>query len=242
MKLKFLSLILLLTSINLYASTKANHSGWNEFLGRHVINGQVNYKGIKKDMNSLSDYLRELRTNSPTIDWTDNERKAYYINLYNAYTIKFIVNKYPVNSVKDISYSGKDLWSLPLVYVGENKFSLDQLQSDVLRPMNDPRILFAICKGYQSYPPLQSYAFTAENVDAKLTEVTQSFLANETYNEIKEKKVALSPLFEDHLGEFIDSQKKLTFIDFINKYSEITVRSDAKIEYKEANWTLNQTY
>jgi hypothetical protein len=157
--------------------------------------------------------------------------------MYNAYNIQFVVNKYPVNSPNDISYSGKSIWELKLVKLGQKSMTLDQLKTDILRAFGDPRIHFAICDGHVSDPKLLNKAYTAKSLNADLDLVTKRFINNLSKNEIKEKKVIIAKLFETYALDF--KSKDVTVIDFINKYSKIQISPKAKIEYKAENLSIN---
>src|SRR5690606_24882149 len=101
------TLIIISVSLLSFAGEKPNHAKWDELLKANVSSqGFVDYKQLKINEGDLSNYLIELKNNSPEADWSKDEKLAYYINLYNAYTIKFILTKYPIKSVKDLSFSG----------------------------------------------------------------------------------------------------------------------------------------
>ena len=233
-----LTLLLSLTFNSTAGSPRANHKLWTEFLQRHVSSsGHVNYKTMLKDKNNLIDYVIELKTHTPGTDWSNDEKLAYYINLYNVYTIQFILTKYPVTSPKKIKYSSSDIWHLKLVKFGKKTITLTQLENDIIRAFGDPRIHFAINCGAKSCPPLLNRAYEAATLNTDLTKVTKAFLNNNKSNIIKPKKLQLSKIFEWYAVDF--KTKETTLIDFINKYTDIEVSPKAKIEYLPYNWDLN---
>lgn len=238
MKKLFLS-FLILTSIGLFASEKANHAVWNRLLGRYVTsNGNVNYKGFKKETDTLDTYLLEIRNHAPQSDWTSNEKLAYYINAYNAYTIKFILAKYPVASVKDISFSGKDLWNFKMANLGGTTYTLNQIENDIIRKMQDPRIHFAVNCGAKSCPKLLNEAYVADKLNSQLTKASKTFINNTKHNIITEKKLQLSEIFSWYASDFTQDGK--TLIEFLNQYTTITISATAKIEYLPYDWTINE--
>ena len=81
-----------------------DHDPWTELLSHYVDNaGFVNYLGFRRDSIKLNNYLNILTANPPDrSSWPDDEQLAYWINLYNAFTIKLIIKNYPVQSIKDI--------------------------------------------------------------------------------------------------------------------------------------------
>ncbi len=239
MKLSIAALLLIFSVSVSFASEKADHSIFDALLKKHVSSsGNVDYKGFKADMNKFDDYLVELRDHAPMKDWSSNEKKAYYINCYNAYMIKFILTKYPVSSPKDVKFSGKDVWHFRMVQVGPQKYDLTQVEDNILRRMGDPRIHFAINCGAKSCPKLLNEAYDPEKLSAQLSSVTKKFLANKTHNELSPKKVKISKIFEWYAEDF--NKNGETLIKFLNKYSDVTINADAKVEFKEYNWALNE--
>lgn len=65
-------------------------------------NGMVDYQGFLKDKKQLQVYLDKLSANRPTSKWSKNEKMAFWINAYNAFTVKLILDHYPIKSIKDI--------------------------------------------------------------------------------------------------------------------------------------------
>ena len=236
---KILSLVFITITYLTMASERADHSAWDELLSKHVSNqGKVNYKGFNSEGKKLYSYLIELKNHAPAEDWTKAEQMAYYINLYNAYTIKFILTKYPVSTPKDVRFSGKDMWNTKLVKTGTHIYTLNYIENSILRPMKDARIHFAINCAAVSCPKLLNKAFTSENLEANLTLLTRTFINHTTYNDISAKKVKLSQIFEWYAQDF--KTAKTSLIDFLNTYSDIKINTDAKIEYIPYNWTLNE--
>ena len=222
-----------------FASDRPDHSIFDRLLKEYVSSsGKVNYKGMKTKMDSLDKYLLELRTIAPASDWKRNERKAYYVNAYNAYTLKLVLTKYPVKSVKDISFSGKDLWTVRLANLGGKAYSLGHIENQILRKMGDPRIHFAInCASY-SCPRIWNHAYTAANISGRMTKLTKEYINNPKHNIITAKKIKISKLFEWYASDFVKEGQ--TLIDFLNKYSTIKILPGAKVEYLPYNWTLNE--
>lgn len=236
---KIYLIALLLVSGFTFASEKPDHSILDRLLQEYVSSsGKVNYKGMKTKMDTLDKYLMELRNTSPASDWSRNEKKAYYINAYNAYTLKFVLTKYPLKSVKDASFSGKDIWNVRLVKLGTKTYNLQQVENDILRKMGDARIHFAInCASY-SCPRLWNHAYTADNVSSRMTRLTKEYINNPKHNIITEKKIKISKIFEWYSSDFIKDDQ--TLIQYLNKYSKVQISPNAKVEYLPYNWSLNE--
>lgn len=233
-----ISLLFIFNLLFSLASEKPDHNLWDRYLGKYVSEtGTVNYKSMKIQMDTLDAYLLQIRDKSPQSDWTQDEKMAYFINAYNAYTIKFILSKYPVESVKDISFSGKDMWTFKMANIGGTNYTLNQLENDFLRKMGDPRIHFAINCGAVSCPKLSNKAYVADKLNTQLSQATKTFLSDVNKNKITEKKIQISELFNWYAADFTLDGK--TLIDFLNKYSGVTILETAKIEYLPYDWSLN---
>lgn len=213
---------------------KADHSEWSALLSQYVNRkGQVNYRGFMKDSTALNDYLEHLGENAPAEDSGRNEKLAYYINLYNAATVKLILDHYPLKSIKDI----KKPWDREWVKVGKATLSLGQIEHDILRKMKEPRIHFAINCASLSCPKLWNRAFTANELDEQLHMVTRGFVRDNTHNRISRDAVELSKIFKWYKGDFTEEG---SLLEYIAPYTEIRPDHYARISYKDYNWSLNE--
>ena len=217
------------------SSVNLDHSGWTKLLQKHVdTNGDVNYKAFKNDQKELDTYLNMLSENKPDNTWSVQELLAYYINLYNAYTVDLILKNYPLQSIKDISGP----WTKAIVPVGDVMMSLGGIEHSILRKMNEPRIHFAINCASFSCPKLLNEAFTAEKINEQLDRITREFI-NSDKNNISEESAQLSSILDwyekDYLVHGIGSLR-----EYVNQYSDIKIREGAKITFEDYNWNLNE--
>ena len=216
-----------------YAPEAFNHNAWNDLLQRHVSDaGNVNYKGFKDDQYVLRHYISKLGENMPTDSWNTQDKLAYWMNAYNAMTIDLIVRNYPINSIKDI----KDPWKQRLWKLEEKWYNLDEIEHQILRKMNEPRIHFGIVCASFSCPKLLNKAFTAFQLEDQLTQATEGFLADTNRNEISQNRIKLSKVFQWFAKDF---KQNGSLIDFLNRYSDMEISSKAKKSYKDYNWDLN---
>lgn len=216
-------------------STEAfNHQTWNGLLKKHVsASGQVNYQGFKKDRSSLRIYLNALSKNMPKESWTKSDKLAYWLNAYNAFTVKLIIDNYPLKSIKDI----KDPWNHRFIKLGVKWYTLNDIEHRILRKMQDPRIHFGINCASISCPPLLNKSFTAQNVDQELEKLTVSFINNAKHNSISKNTIKLSKIFQWFSKDF---KTKGSIIQFLNIYSKVTINQNAKKSYTDYNWNLNE--
>ncbi|MBV1922408.1 MAG: DUF547 domain-containing protein [Flavobacteriaceae bacterium] len=211
-----------------------DHSIWNELLKKHVSEkGNVNYKGFKNDYTVLKSYLKSLSENIPEDTWTKEDGLAYWINAYNAFTVKLIVDRYPLESIKDI----ESPWDFRFIKLGKKWFTLNDIEHKILRKMDDPRIHFGIVCASFSCPKLQNKAFIASTINIQLDDATKEFLSDTSRNNLSENNIQLSKIFKWFAKDF---KKEGSLIDFLNKYSEITITQNAKKSFKAYNWDLNE--
>jgi hypothetical protein len=214
-----------------------SHELWNDLLKQCVTTeGQVNYKALLGEKEKLQLYLDALSQNPPQQNWLRNEIKAYWINAYNAYTVKLILDHYPVKSIRDLG-NGKP-WDAAFIEIGDKKISLNGIENDMLRKkFNDPRIHFAINCASKSCPKLVNEAFTGDNLDDQLNRAAKNFVNDPSKNQIMAEKILVSKIFDWYQGDF---SRNGTVIDFLNQYSSIKIQPTATISYLNYDWSLNE--
>lgn len=234
MKSLFFTFLLLFSTL-LFAQDNI----WNHLLQKHVNEkGWVDYNGFAKDEPQLDTYLEYLNKTTPSSSWSANKTKAFWINAYNAYTIKTILDHYPLKSITDIKQNDKNAWEIPFAKIGGQTYTLNHIEHEILRKnYNDPRIHVGVNCASISCPALPNKAFTEKNIEELLTKKMKAFVNDSTRNQITAKKIKLSQIFNWFKDDFIQQSDLITFI---NQYSQINIKSSATIGYIEYNWNLNK--
>lgn len=234
MKKIFLIGIIFFTSTHINAQS----SIFNDLLQKHVSKtGVVDYKAFKTDATTLDSYISYLEKTSPASSWSENKQKAFWINAYNAYTIKLILENYPLKSIIDIKKDGKTAWKIPFAKVGGSTYTLDHIEHEILRKnLFDPRIHVGVNCASGSCPKLANTAFTEKNIEATLHTLMKEFINDSFRNKLTKKKVQISSIFDWFEDDFT---RNSSVIDYLNKYSETAINSNAKISYLKYNWSLN---
>ena len=210
-----------------------DHSGFNALLQKNVSpQGKVNYQAFKKDRTVLRMYLFALGKYPPNKMWSKQEKLAYWINAYNAMTIDLIIRNQPLNSIKDID----NPWKQSLWNIAGQTYNLDNIEHQILRKMNDPRIHFAINCASFSCPPLLNEAYTGAKIEDQLQQAANRFINDTQRNTITAKTLTISKIFKWFARDF---KKKQTLIEFLNTYAEVSINSNATIDYMDYNWQLN---
>ena len=226
-------------------STAPSHQLWNELLKSNVKpDGLVDYKGFIREKPKLEKYLKLLSENAPDRKtWSKNEQLAYWINVYNAFTVKLIVDFYPTKSIRDLGPRIKiplikDVWHYKFFKIAGVEMSLDEVEHSILRKeFEEPRIHFAINCASVSCPPLLNEAFVVANLENQLTRVATTFINDPTRYKISSQSAQLSPIFSWFKGDFT---KKGTLIEFLNRYAKVKLSPNARVTFMEYNWNLNE--
>ncbi len=236
MKKLFIALVLM-SAFNLKAQSQ--DEVFNALLETYVTEkGALDYKGLRKNKAVLDIYLNQLENTIPLKKWSSKKAKAFWMNAYNAYTIKLIIDSYPLKKITDIKRQGKNAWKIPLAKVGKKTYSLDYIEHKILRRWHDdPRIHVGINAGSVSGPRFPNYAFTEKNVDQKLESLMKEFINDPTKNKIESTQVAVSKVFEWYQEDFTSTN---TLVYYINKYSTTKVNDNATVSYLDYNWDLNE--
>jgi len=215
------------------------HELWDSLVREHVTeSGLVDYEGFIADSNRLNQYLDLLSRHHPNDEhWNRDERLAYWINAYNAFTVKLIVDHYPVESIKDIKNGipfVNTVWDIKFIKIEEREYDLNNIEHGIIRPkFDEPRIHMAVNCAAISCPKLQNEAYTAEKLDAQLDQASREFLSNEDKNVITPDRLKLSKIFSWYRGDF-DS-----VIEFVDQHTETDINENPEVEYLDYNWALN---
>lgn len=225
-----------------------SHAALDGVLRKHVNGSGVDYAGLKKDPKPLDGYLDSVAAVSEASfkEWSKEQQMAMLINLYNAATLKLVVDHYPEKSIKKIgSWSGGP-WKQRVVRLFGEKRSLDYIEHDLLRPnYHDPRIHFAVNCASIGCPPLRSEAFTAAKLGKQMDEQARIFLGDGRNNRIdaKARILYLSSIFDWFKDDFV--KKSGSVEKFIAPYFNEADRKliqggELKIRYSDYDWNLNE--
>jgi hypothetical protein len=232
--------LLLVTSLALGA--QPDHAAFTAVLASHVRDGKVDYASIKRD-GRFAPYLA-LLASTKVSTLSSAEKKAFWINAYNAFTIKVVCDNFPLRSIRDLA-QGK-IWDRPLVKIDGQTYSLNEIENDILRPMGDHRIHFALVCAARSCPPLRTEAYDPARLDEQLTEQGRLFLRSSPLNvfDTSTRTARMSHVFEWYLADFGRTHADL--LRTIAPYTSEDVRSALTaeasrwtVQWLDYDWSLN---
>lgn len=221
-------------------------------LSRYVREGSVDYAGLARSGRAdLDAYLHQLANAcaSQKASWPRDEKLAYWLNAYNAFTIQLILDHYPTGSIRSIGLLPGAAFRTSLIDLApfwSEKLSLNDIESGVLREqLHEPRIHFAIVCASKSCPILQSSAYRASAIDAQLDEAARRFIQDPSRNryDAANNTLYLSSIFKWFRADFEAAAGTLTA--FVARYAEPAVHErlarggDARVEFLDYDWSLN---
>jgi Protein of unknown function, DUF547 len=241
---KFLVIILFLTipfSVA-RADDTIDHRMYANLLKKYVLGAKVDYQGFKNQEKELDQYLEVLSSvDADTLD--RDEQFAYYINVYNAWTIKLILTKYPdIKSIRDLGSILKSPWKKKFVRIKEKTVTLDHIEHDILRPtFKDPRVHFAVNCASKSCPPLLSEPYTSRDLDRQLLEVTTAFINDPSQYRLEGNTLRVNSIFKWFAEDFNKDPA-----GFYLQYARGDLKSKLealgngiKVKYLDYDWSLN---
>ncbi len=222
-----------------------SHKEWNEILQKNtkLVKSQVlvDYKGIKKSPGKFNAYLKSLSGVGKKEFYSFNKKQqlSFWINAYNAFTVKIIVDNYPVKSIKDIGSIFSSTWSKKFISLLGKKMSLDQIEHGTIRKeFKEPRIHFAVNCASIGCPSLYREAFIATKLEEQLQAATVHFMNNKEKNYLKKDTYYISKIF-DWYGEDFDKYT-MGVKNFVGKHIKSTSGKKMSIKYLDYDWNLNE--
>ena len=218
-----------------------SHRLLSRVLESHVRDGVVDYPAIQMD-DRLPAYLAQVDRVDPTAFVTRNERLAFWINAYNAFAIKGILDRY-----SPVSYVGRYRYFIGRDYrVGGATINLYDLERQVLiKQFQEPLIHFAIVCASASCPKLQTWTYEPDQLEHQLDRVARDFINDPARNRFDRthKVASLSMIFKWFEDDFTRATGSV--LSYIARYVsdpelvQDLMRSEYRIEYLDYDWTLN---
>jgi len=236
-----LQMLLAVAGVN--AADRSVDTPFAALLAAHVHPGAVDYAGLKRQESMLDAYLESISGIEPDL-LPLPEQFAFYINAYNAWTLKLILEHYPgIRSIKEAGGLFRSPWKRNFVRLPGRTVSLDAIEHGILRPrFKDPRIHFAVNCASRSCPPLAAAPYRGETIDADLDVATRAFVNNPDNTFFQEARLHVSSIFDWYAEDFGGPQGVWEFIrrhagpDLARQMDAATSR---KLAYTDYDWSLN---
>ncbi len=228
-------------------TSTVNHAAFDALLHAYVVNGLVDYPAFARDA-SFARYLASLNAvQEKTLD--PQERLAFWINVYNAFTIQLVASHGETRSIRNIDKTFgvlrlKGPWSNPLVHAAGRILTLDDVEHTMIRnEFREPRVHFALVFAARGCPPLRSEAYTGAKLNAQLEDQARQFISlSPTKNRSERFALLLSPLFTYYRADF--GTTRLELGQFLAPWFDGDQRKRLEkgafvIRETDFDWTLN---
>jgi hypothetical protein len=225
------------------------HALYAGVLRNFVTNGLVDYARLKAAPGELDAYLNEVAAVTPEdfVAWSRDNRLALLLNLYNARTLRLIIDHYPLKSIRDIGVLGGAAWRELVVRFGGQIMSLDHLENNVIRPeYREPRVHFALVCAARGCPPLRAEPYLGGRLSEQLDDQARRFLAEAEKNrfDAATDTLWLSPIFKWYKDDFTGGGGSLA--DYVKPFlsgepaQTLSNSARVKVRYTKYDWELNE--
>ena len=223
-----------------------DHATFSRLLGIYVSRdadglNRVDYaawKAAPTDLADLDGYIARLQAESPA-RLTRDEQFVFWINLYNAETLRVVLAAYPVRSILFIRPGMFSIgpWRARTLRVNGRRLSLSDIENRILRPgFGDPRVHFALNCASTGCPVLRPVAWTAFNLDAELDAAARELINGPRGARVKGGKLVLSTIFKWYRRDFGKTHAQM--LDHLATYAEPHVAN----QLRQANPRLRYAY
>ena len=245
---------------------EALHVPFDALLDLHVRDGLVYYRALQGDRARLNRYIASL--NAPAVasgyqGWNDDEKKAFWLNAYNALVMQTVVNHYPIQGTSK-NYPPNSIRQIPGAFektahlIAGKLVTLDQIENTALGDLRDPRVYLALGRGAVGSGRLRSEAFSAKAVDKQLDQTKAQFATTPRWARIDmlNAKVSISPILswraqaftEKYADDSFDLPKRepieRAVIGFLRPHllhteEEFIKKNTFQLTYEPFDWRLN---
>jgi len=245
-----------------FAAFDHAHAAWGSLLQRHVVvidggrASRVNYRGFAADRAALGAYLAALSrvTGAEYAAWSREERLAFLINAYNAFTVEKVLTRYPgLRSMRDFGTVFGNPWKDRFFSLLGKQQHLDGIEHETIRApgaFDDPRIHFAVNCAAVGCPMLREEAYVAARLDLQLDEQTVRFLSDRSRNRYARGTLEVSRIFDWYGGDFAGGQRGLASLaGFFARHARLLADGEAErnairtgkvpVRFLDYDWALN---
>ncbi len=263
MRLVFSLLLFMTAGLPVEGQELPSHQIFDRVLERFLHDGLVDYEGLQNDRAELDEYIAALgATDARALTSAPRAAQlAFWINAYNACALRLVIDHYPIqkrgllsglantvagvpaNSIRQIP----DTWKREFCPVAGKDRALDEIEHQIIRPMGDPRIHFAVNCASRSCPVLAPKAYTGESLDEQLDAAVRRFVTDPIHYRLDLEgtpTLYLNKVLDWYKDDFGGERGVVRFlIPYLSSNDATFVRAHEglSVRYFEYDWTLNDT-
>ena len=219
---------------------------WAVVLDKFVDDqGRVAFTALAQDRAELDEFVAYVSRVSPASTHeqfgTPAKTLAYHINAYNALAMHGVIEE-GIPAGFDGFFKRAGFFKFRKVIIGGEKTSLYDYENKVIRPLDEPRVHFALNCMVRDCPRLPQRPFTADELESQLQAITREFFSKDKHLRIDADKsvVWVSEILDFYTKDFIGSNKSQKLIGYINQYRMAPVPDGYKLRFIHYDWTINQ--
>lgn len=220
------------------------HNAWARVLNTAVDEtGRVNFAQVARNPHDLYLYLDYVATVSPTsrpeMFPTKADELAYYINAYNALAMYGVI-AYGVPDDLSRFLNRARFFKFTEYRVGERWISLYDFENDVIRPLDEPRVHFALNCMSVGCPRLPQTPFRAAQLDEQLDAAAREFLNSSKYVQVARSQgiVRLSEIMDFYTEDFVGERHSPSLVAYVNRYRQERIPEGFRVEFIPYDWTV----
>lgn len=244
--------ISLLVAGPVQAQSEDLHTSWDALLATYLSDlpdgvARFDYAGLRasdSDTQTLQSYISALEAAQPS-QMSDDEAFAYWANLYNAVTVRLIVEEAPERSIRQIRPRPWSIgpWGVERVTVEGEDLSLDNIEHDIMRPRYDAALVhYAVNCASIGCPNLKATAWRAETLHADLEAGARAYINHPRGVTVTEDGLVVSRIYRWFREDFGDSEEGV--IDHLLTYADPelaeAITANPRIDGHAYDWDLNQ--
>jgi hypothetical protein len=229
---------------------EVDHGEFDALLQKYVDDdGYVDYAAWRRtsvDRGKLQSYLRALSRADRKERASRDAQLAFWINAYNAVTLEGILQVYPTTSIRNHTARlfGYNIWKELPLHVGDEQYALEEIEHELLRNMNEPRIHFAIVCASVGCPRLMKRAYTTETVQDQLADNTRDFFSRSQnlQTDADNRTLHFSSILSWYAEDFGASQAQqlATLRPYLPQRAQrLASDPQTRVRYLDYDWKLN---
>lgn len=240
------------------------HRAFDGILDIYVRDGLVYYQALKLERARFDRYVASLGENEVPDSWRPERRLAFWINAYNAFVLRTVIDHYPIRG-RAAAYPPDSIRQVPGAFerrqfrAGRRMVTLDQIEKDIIVPLGDARALLALGRGALGGGRLKSEAYTTERLDEQLDAMVREVVDRREMVFVDQQNAVISvnPMFSWREPAFVDAFAGRAAPEFsarspleravLGLIAPVVVRSEAeflkanrfRVAFHDFDWRLN---
>lgn len=219
---------------------------WEGILTQHVdAEGRTDFRALARDRAALDRVVTAISTISPAtapqLFPTRQDVLAYHLNAYNALAMHGVVDEGIPDGFTSFLKRAR-FFKFRSITVGGLKTSLYDYENDVIRPLGEPRVHFALNCMVRDCPRLPREPFVGATLEARLEAATREFFSRDNHLRRRDdtREVWVSEILKFYTGDFVSSGKPQDLIEYINRYVPERIPAAYRVRFIPYDWTINQ--